>query len=138
MKESFKSSKIALKYIKVIRRIIVDEDKSVIDSTKVGFFYQILEKMKDINQLQAFIPESLNKLRQYDIQKNGELVDTLECYLNVNQSLKKTSELMFIHYRTVSYRLQKIIKIMNIDFNNPAEVLSVRIGLIAIRVLEVM
>ena len=136
--ESFKSSKIALKYIKVIRRIIGDEDKSVIDSTKVGFFYQILEKMKDINQLQAFIPESLNKLRQYDIQKNGELVDTLECYLNVNQSLKKTSELMFIHYRTVSYRLQKIIEIMNIDFNNPAEVLSVRIGLIAIRVLEVM
>ena len=38
MKESFKSSKIALKYIKVIRRIIGDEDKSVIDSTKIGFF----------------------------------------------------------------------------------------------------
>lgn len=138
LKESFKSSKIALKYIKVIRRIIGDEDKSVIDSTKIGFFNHVLEKMKDINQLQAFIPESLNKLRQHDIQKNGELVDTLECYLNVNQSLKKTSELMFIHYRTASYRLQKIIEITNIDFNNPAEVLSVRIGLIAIRVLEVM
>ena len=138
MKESFKSSKIALKYIKVIRRIIGDEDKSVIDSTKIGFFYHVMEKMKDINQLQAFIPESLNRLRQYDIQKNGELVDTLECYLNVNQSLKKTSELMFIHYRTASYRLQKIIEITNIDFNNAAEVLSVRNGLIALRALEVM
>lgn len=138
LKESFKSSKIALKYIKVIRRMIGDESKSVIDSTKIGFFYHVIEKMKDINQLQAFIPESLNKLRQYDIQKNGELVDTLECYLNVNQSLKKTSELMFIHYRTASYRLQKIIKITNIDFNNAAEVLGVRNGLIAIRVLEVM
>ena len=89
LKESFKSSKIALKYIKVIRRMIGDESKSVIDSTKIGFFYHVIEKMKDINQLQAFIPESLNKLRQYDIQKNGELVDTLECYLNVNQSLKR-------------------------------------------------
>ena len=97
-----------------------------------------MEKMKNINQLQAFIPESLNELRQYDIQKNGELVDTLECYLNVNQSLKKTSELMFIHYRTASYRLQKIIEITNIDFNNAAEVLSVRNGLIALRALEVM
>ena len=138
LKESFKSSKIALKYIKIIRRMIGDESKSVIDSTKIGFFYHVIEKMKDINQLQAFIPESLNKLRQYDIQKNGELVDTLECYLNVNQSLKKTSELMFIHYRTASYRLQKIIEITNIDFNNAAEVLGVRNGLIAIRVLEVM
>ena len=138
LKESFKSSKIALKYIKVIRRIIGDEDKSVIDSTKIGFFYHVMEKMKDINQLQAFIPESLNKLRQYDIQKNGELVDTLECYLNAHQSLKKTSELMFIHYRTASYRLQKIIEITNIDFNNAAEVLGVRNGLIAIRVFEEM
>ena len=94
--------------------------------------------MKNINQMQAFILESLNELRQYDIQKNGELVDTLECYLNVNQSLKKTSELMFIHYRTASYRLQKIIEITNIDFNNAAEVLSVRNGLIALRALEVM
>ena len=56
--------------------VVVVIYKSVIDSTKIGFFYQVLEKMKDINQLQAFIPESLNKLRQYDIQKNGELVDT--------------------------------------------------------------
>ena len=89
--------------------------------------------------MQAFIPESLNKLRQYDIQKNGELVDTLECYLNDQPKLKKRhSELMFIHYRTASYRLQKIIEITNIDFNNAAEVLGVRNGLIAIRVLEVM
>lgn len=58
--------------------VVVVIYKSVIDSTKIGFFYQVLEKMKDINQLQAFIPESLNKLRQYDIQKNGELVDTDE------------------------------------------------------------
>ena len=47
--------------------VVVVIYKSVIDSTKIGFFYQVLEKMKDINQLQAFIPESLNKLRQYDI-----------------------------------------------------------------------
>ena len=48
LKESFKSSKIALKYIKVIRRMIGDESKSVIDSTKIGFFYHVIEKMKDI------------------------------------------------------------------------------------------
>lgn len=45
---------------------------------------------------------------------------------------------MFIHYRTASYRLQKIIEITNIDFNNVAEVLSVRNGLIALRAFEVM
>ena len=138
LKESFKSSKIALNYIKIIRRIVGDEDKAIIDSSKIGFFYHVMEKMKDKSELRGFIPESLNKLYQYDVQKNGELINTLECFLNNNQSLKKTSEILFVHYRTVSYRLQKITEITNMDFNNATEMLGIRNGLIAIRVLEVM
>ena len=80
----------------------------------------------------------MHEIHQYDIQKNGELIDTLECYLNHKQSIRKTSELMGVHARTVSYRLQKIVKLTRIDFDNIVEMLSVRIGLIAIRVLEVM
>ena len=97
-----------------------------------------MEKMIDKSELRGFIPESLNKLYQYDVQKNGELINTLECFLNNNQSLKKTSEILFVHYRTVSYRLQKITEITNMDFNNATEMLGIRNGLIAIRVLEVM
>ena len=137
LKDSFEDSKTAIEYIDVIRKITGDIQKSVVDCSKLGFFH-VFTNIKDEKQLRTYIPDTVHEIHQYDVQKNGELVDTLECYLNVSQSLKKTSELMFIHYRTVSYRLQKIIEIMNIDFNNPAEVLSVRIGLIAIRVLEVM
>lgn len=54
-----------------------------------------------------YIPDAVNAIRQYDLQKNGELINTLECYLNQKQSIRKTSELMNIHARTVSYRLQK-------------------------------
>mgnify|MGYP000903099158 CR=1 FL=1 len=60
----------------------------------------------------------MHEIHQYDIQKNGELIDTLECYLNHKQSIRKTSELMGVHARTVSYRLQKIVKLTRIDFDN--------------------
>jgi len=60
----------------------------------------------------------VHEIHQYDIQKNGELIDTLECYLNHKQSIRKTSELMGVHARTVSYRLQKIVKLTRIDFDN--------------------
>lgn len=74
----------------------------------------------------------------HEIQKNGELIDTLECYLNHKQSIRKTSELMGVHARTVSYRLQKIVKLTRIDFDNIVEMLAVRNGIIILKILELL
>lgn len=71
-------------------------------------------------------------------KKNGSLIETLECFLNNKQSLKQTSKQMFVHYRTVSYRIEKIKEISNMDFDNPAEMLAVRNGLITYRLVETM
>ena len=80
----------------------------------------------------------MHEIHQYDIQKNGELIDTLECYLNHKQSIRKTSELMGVHARTVSYRLQKIVKLTRIDFDNIVEMLAVRNGIIILKILEII
>ena len=45
---------------------------------------------------------------------------------------------MFVHYRTVSYRIQKIVEITGMDFSNATEMLVVRNGLLVLRVLEEM
>lgn len=137
LKESFEDSKMALEYINVIRKIIGDKDKAVVDCSKLGIFYALI-KMHDKETLWTYIPDSLHRLYQNDIKKNGELIDTLECFLNNNQSLKKKSQQMYIHYRTVSYRLQKITEISGMDFGNAAEMLVVRNGLIVLRIIEEM
>ena len=137
LKNSFSDSKIALEYIHVIRKIIGDEDKSVVDCSKLGFF-RMFVKIADKEELLSYVPESLQKLYEFDQQKNGELIDTLECFLNNKQSLKQTSNKLFVHYRTVSYRLEKIKEISSMDFDNPAEILAVRNGLIIYRLIETM
>lgn len=137
LKESFSDSKIALEYIHVIRKIIGDESKSVVECSKLGFF-RMFVKINDKEELLSYIPESLQKLYEFDKQKNGELIETLECFLNNKQSLKQTSKQMFVHYRTVSYRLEKIKEISGMDFDNPAEMLAVRNGLITYRLVEAM
>ena len=88
--------------------------------------------------MRMYIPDAVNAIRQYDLQKNGELIDTLECYLNHKQSIRKTSELMGVHARTVSYRLQKIVKLTRIDFDNIVEMLAVRNGIIILKILELL
>ncbi|WP_270527213.1 Rrf2 family transcriptional regulator, partial [Holdemanella biformis] len=70
LKESFSDSKTALKYIHVIRKIIGDEDKSVVDCSKLGFFRTFV-KISDKEELLSYVPESLQKLYEFDKQKNG-------------------------------------------------------------------
>lgn len=137
LKESFADSKIAIEYIDVVRKIVGDINKTVVDCSKLGFFY-IFVNIKDKKKLITYIPDTVHEIHQYDIQKNGELIDTLECYLNHKQSIRKTSELMGVHARTVSYRLQKIVKLTGMDFDNIAEMLAVRNGIIILKILELL
>lgn len=135
LKDSFEDSKIAIEYIDVIRKITGDVNKSVVECSKLGFF-RIFANIKDKKQVRTYIPDAVNEIHQYDIQKNGELVSTLECYLNHKQSIRKTSELMCVHSRTVSYRLQKIVELTGMDFDNIAEMLAVRNGIIILKIVE--
>lgn len=135
LKDSFEDSKIAIEYIDVIRKITGDVDKSVVECSKLGFFH-IFANIKDEKQLRSYIPDAVSEIYQYDIQKNGELINTLECYLNHKQSIRKTSELMCVHPRTVSYRLKKIVELTGMDFDNIAEMLAVRNGIIILKIME--
>mgnify|MGYP004595753155 CR=1 FL=1 len=135
LKDSFEDSKIAIEYIDVIRKIIGDVDKSVVECSKLGFFH-IFANIKDEKQLRTYIPDAVNEIYQYDTKKNGELVNTLECYLDHKQSVRKTSELMCVHPRTVSYRLKKIVELTGMDYDNIAEMLAVRNGIILLKILE--
>ena len=137
LKDSFEDSKTAIEYIDVIRKITGDIQKSVVDCSKLGFFH-VFANIKDEKQLRTYIPDTVHEIHQYDVQKNGELIDTLECYLNHKQSIRKASELMGVHARTVSYRLQKIVKLTGMDFDNVAEMLAVRNGIIILKILELL
>lgn len=135
LKESFEGSKIAIQYIDIIRKITGDVNKSVVECSNLGFF-QIFANIRDKNQMRTYIPDAVSEIYQYDIQKNGELINTLECYLNHKQSIRKTSELMCVHPRTVSYRLQKMVELTGMDFDNIAEMLAVRNGIIILKIME--
>lgn len=135
LKDSFKDSKVALEYISLIREATGDKTKSIVDCAKLGFF-QIFININDKEELRQYIPYSVIKLNEQDKKRNSELISTLECYLSNKQSIRKTSELMNVHPRTVSYRLSKIVDLTGIEFDNSAEILAVRNGIIILKILE--
>ena len=135
LKESYHEASQAIKYIEIIRQVTGDKNKSVVHYSNLGFF-QIFGKIDDMTELERCIPETLKKLYLYDDEHKGELITTLQMYLRNNQSIKKTAGAMFVHYRTISYRLEKIKQISGINFDNANEVLAVSNGLIIYKMLK--
>ena len=135
LKESYHEASQAIKYIEIIRQVTGDKNKSVVHYSNLGFF-QIFGKVDDMTELERCIPETLKKLYLYDDEHKGELITTLQMYLRNNQSIKKTAGAMFVHYRTISYRLEKIKQISGINFDDANEVLAVSNGLIIYKMLK--
>ena len=135
LKESYHEASQAIKYIEIIRLVTGDKNKSVVHYSNLGFF-QIFGEIDDVTELERYIPETLKKLYLYDDEHKGELITTLQMYLRNNQSIKKTADAMFVHYRTISYRLEKIKQISGINFDDANEVLAVSNGLIIYKMLK--
>ena len=135
LKESYYEASQAIKYIDIIRLVTGDKNKSVVHYSNLGFF-QIFGKVDDMTELERCIPETLKKLYLYDDEHKGELITTLQMYLRNKQSIRKTAGAMFVHYRTISYRLEKIKQISGINFDNANEVLAVSNGLIIYKMLK--
>ena len=135
LKESYHEASQAIKYIEIVRLVSGDKNKSVVHYSNLGFF-QIFGEIDDMTELERYIPETLKKLYLYDDEHKGELITTLQMYLRNNQSIKKTAGAMFVHYRTISYRLEKIKQISGINFDDANEVLAVGNGLIIYKMLK--
>ena len=135
LKESYHEASQAIKYIEIVRLVTGDKNKSVVHYSNLGFF-QIFGEIDDMTKLERYIPETLKKLYEYDDEHKGELIPTLQMFLSNNQSIRKTAGAMFVHYRTISYRMEKIKEITGINFDNANEVLAVSNGLVIYKMLK--
>lgn len=129
LQDSYQYARKAIRYIDVIRQLYGNANKSVVSFSNLGFF-QIFGDMKTPEDVLQYVPETLQKVYQYDEEHGTELINTLQVYLNNDRSIRKTAQDLFVHYRTISYRLDKIIAVSGMDFQNPHEMLAVRNGMI--------
>lgn len=137
LKKSFQDSKKIIDYMDMIRYLYGDKNISVADFSKLGFF-RIFEKIKSRDELMEYVPESLVKLYRHDKEHEGELIETLQAYLDCDKSANKAAEKLYVNYRTLSGRLKKIKDISGIDFKNSAEMLAVRNGIVLFKMAETL
>ena len=97
--------------------------------------YRLLYQFKhDRNALSDYIPHSLRRLLDYNKNKRDQLIETLDMYLQSQQNISRTADRLYVHYKTVTYRLDKIKEITQMDYEDANEMLSVQVGL---KILEI-
>lgn len=69
---------------------------------------KLLLSVGDPEILRDYYNHTVGPLVEYDKVNNGDLTETLRNYLMFSGSIKETSERMYVHRNTVSYKLGKI------------------------------
>ncbi len=59
------------------------------------------------------------RLRDYDTEHNGRLLETLECWLNAFGNGAEAAEAAFVHTNTFRYRLRRVAEVGQIDLTSP-------------------
>lgn len=77
--------------------------------------YKILADGKDSSLYKAFVEETLGRLLEYDREKGTGYMDVLEAYFDHECSILETSQALYCHKNTLSYKLNKIKDILGHD-----------------------
>lgn len=91
--------------------------------------YKIFCQEHLAEELERFYCYTIESIVEYDKRKSTELIKTLEAYFSCNGNLKKMSKMLFTHYNTISYRINRIEEITGISLENANERLSLEIAL---------
>lgn len=124
--QSYQQAKTAGELIKFLDGRLV---KSVYIYSEISIL-EILMKLKDRFNIAVLMSNSLKLLSNLDKKEGTEYVETLKRFFENNQNVTDTAESMFLHRNTVNYRLKRIRKILDDDFDNPLVRLHIYISIL--------
>lgn len=105
------------------------QHEPVLSFEELGIYRLLYQFRNDNNRLKEFIPQSLQRLIDYNKSNREQLIETLEMFLMCQQNVSRSADRLYVHYKTVSYRLDKIKEITQMDYEDANEMLSVQVGL---------
>jgi len=97
---------------------LLDPGKALYSFWNYAVDYMVLSDMPLEEKIYACLPQlvAMWKLKQ---EKGDVMFRTLECFLDCERSISLTSQLMFLHKNTASYRIKKAQEFLGWDLNDP-------------------
>ena len=119
-----KSYQSALKALKISHTT----GESIISYETLGIL-KLLGNIPSEESVDAYIPECLKQLCAYDQKNHTSLVHTLSTYYASNCNAAHAAKKLFIHYKTMLNRLERISQILDCNYNDSHMRLEMEMGL---------
>lgn len=91
--------------------------------------YMLLFRLQGTEELEEFKRLYLDPLLAYDQKHQSALLGTLRTYFQCNGNAKETAERLFVHYNTISYRLERIRSELGIPLEDPETKLRLQLAI---------
>lgn len=95
----------------------------VVELADIGIFRHFL-RSEQLEVIDDLVPAKLLALSQ----ESYDLFETFYQFLRNNRNYKQTAEAMFLHSKTIRYRLTKIEQFLAIELDDPLQVMNHEIG----------
>ncbi len=91
--------------------------------------YQLLTTLGNNQEAARFYRRTLDRLLSYDNTKHAELVETLDAFFACHGNLSQTAHRLHIHRNTLTYRLEQIAQITQLNLDDPDARFSLQFAL---------
>lgn len=122
---SFHQAQATLSYGEILN----DESQSFIVCYNDNSLLKLFGRLNEIGCLDEIIPGNLRQISDYDQKHNTQFYETLRTYLNCNCNAKRAAEKLFVHYKTMLYRIEKLKNTFNIDLEDSGGRLFLELGI---------
>jgi purine catabolism regulator len=102
-----------------LRRLRGDRG-AVADHRDLGS-YSLLLGLQDASSLEVFCESVLGRLRRHDDANAGDLVASLEAFLESNGHWGDAAEKLYVHRHTLRYRMRRVEEITGRDLDEPQD-----------------
>lgn len=116
-----------------LTKYIVDNNLNIKENIDLNLDKLIFSMSVSNDFIEMAIPEEIISLKNYDKDKNSELLKTLYYYLLEERSLIKASKQMDVHRNSIVYRINKVNELVDIELEDSTSRQNI---LIALEILE--
>ncbi|MEV7569651.1 helix-turn-helix domain-containing protein [Streptomyces tanashiensis] len=92
----------------------------------LGFLGLLLADGRDID---GFVGRTIGQVVDYDRRRGTELVRTLDAYFAGGMSPARTKDALHVHVNTVAQRLERVGRLLGLDWQSPARALEIQLAL---------
>lgn len=81
------------------------------------------------DSIREFVRQMLGDIVEYDERKDGRLLETLRVYFEANCSQQDAADKLFVHHKTVRYRLTRIEELSGLDLSKHEDRINLDLAL---------